>query len=200
MSNRTTLILHGWGGNKPEHWQEHLATTLTEAGERVLYPKLPDPTAPNLALWIAGQEAAFAEAGDPDKLTVVCHSLGAITYLHVAARATQKLADRVLLVAPPYVCPGISPWSAPMSVDTFFPPPLDADAIAKAASVTHLVGGNDDDYATWEQMETYSKRLGIACTMLPGAGHISPYWGYGKWEWVESWCLGTAELPPIAKE
>lgn len=199
MSN-SVLILHGWGGNKPEHWQEHLAVALADAGVTVHYPKLPEPTAPNLALWIAGQEAAFAAAGDPDQLTVVCHSLGAITYLHVAAKAGKKLADRVLLVAPPYVVPGIPPWSAPTTVDSFFPPPLDADAIATAARETHLVGGNDDDYATWEQMETYAKRLNIGNTCLTGAGHISPYWGYGKWPWVEEWCLGKAELPPIANK
>ena len=198
--NRSTLILHGWSGNKPEHWQEHLAATLTNAGQTVHYPKLPEPTAPNLELWIAGQEAAFAAAGDPDSLTVVCHSLGAITYLHVAARAGRKLAERVLLVAPPYVVPGIPPWSAPATVDMFFPPPLSAAAIAQAATTTHLVGGNDDDYATWEQMETYAKRLEIASTMLTGAGHISPYWGYGKWDWVENWCLGTANLPPVGNK
>lgn len=198
MSN-SVLILHGWGGNKPEHWQEHLATTLTAAGVTVHYPKFPEPTAPNLELWIAGQEAAFAAAGNPETLTVVCHSLGAITYLHVAAKAGKRLADRVLLVAPPYVLPGIPPWSAPSTVDTFFPPLLSAEAIAQAARVTHLVGGNDDDYATWEQMETYAKRLGIESTCLTGAGHISPYWGYGKWQWVEDWCVGKADLPPVAK-
>ena len=96
--------------------------------------------------------------------------------------------------------PGIPPWSAPTTVDSFFPPPLDADAIATAARETHLVGGNDDDYATWEQMETYAKRLQIGNTCLTGAGHISPYWGYGKWPWVEDWCLGKAELPPVANK
>ena len=206
MSNNTTLILHGWGGNKPEHWQEHLATTLRAAGQDVRYPKLPNPTAPNLAAWLEEIEKAAREVYDNYKnTTVVCHSLGAISWLHYADKVMGRLgmhalADRVLLVAPPYVVPGIPPWSAPATVDTFFPPPLNADAIAIAARITHLVGGNDDDYATWEQMETYAKRLNIECTMLPGAGHISPYWGYGKWQWVEDWCLGNAELPPVSNK
>ena len=25
MANDVFLILHGWGGNKPAHWQEHLS-------------------------------------------------------------------------------------------------------------------------------------------------------------------------------
>jgi hypothetical protein len=200
MSNRSVLILHGWGGNKPEHWQEKLAVHLAGAGVPVHYPKMPDPTAPQKDAWIAAQTAAFTAAGDPDNLTVVCHSLGAITYLHVATTLQKKLADRVLLVAPPYVLPGIPPYSAPPSVDAFFPPPLSAEAIRTAARETVLVGGNDDDYATWEQMETYAKCLEIPAHCLTGAGHISPYWGYGEWQWVNDWCCGNAEMPPQPKQ
>ena len=32
MAENVFLILHGWGGNKPEHWQEHLNSKLKEAG------------------------------------------------------------------------------------------------------------------------------------------------------------------------
>lgn len=200
MSDSVVLILHGWGGNKPEHWQEVLAA---HAGDRfrVVYPKMPEPTCPAPEAWIQAQVAVFDELESVrDRLTVVAHSLGAITYLHVAARSGRRLADRVLLVAPPYVVPGIPPWSAPEGVDRFFPPPLDPQAIAESAREIHLVGGDNDDYATWEQMETYAKRLGIPCTCLPGAGHVSPYWGYGRWEWVEEWCAGTAPLPPVARK
>ena len=200
MSDQPVLILHGWGGNKPEHWQEELSRN-PPAGVRCVYPKMPDPTHPEPVAWIAAQEAAFdALAGEADRLVVVAHSLGAITFLHVAARAKRRLADRVLLVAPPYVLPGIAPWSAPEGVDRFFPPPLDADAVARSAREVHLVGGDNDDYATWEQMETFAKRLGIGCTCLSGAGHLSPYWGYGRWEWVEQWCAGNAAMPPQPRE
>lgn len=197
MSTRPVLVLHGWGGNKPTHWQEHLAASLEEAGARVVYPRMPHPEAPDRTAWLAEASRTFEALRDvTDTLTVVAHSLGAITYLHIAAAADRKLADRVLLVAPPYVVPGIPPWSAPETVDAFFPPPLDAAAVARAARETHLVGGDDDDYATWEQMETYARRLGIGATCLKGAGHISPYWGYGDWPWVAAYCLGDADLPP----
>lgn len=199
MSEAPVLILHGWGGNKPEHWQEEMVRN-PPAGTRCIYPAMPDPKNPDPVAWIAAQEAAFAELeSEASRLTVVAHSLGAITYLHVASRANRQLADRVLLVAPPYVVPGIPPWSAPPGVDQFFPPPLDAQALARSAREIHLVGGDNDDYATWEQMETFAKRLEIACTCLPGAGHLSPYWGYGRWPWVEEWCGGRADLPPQPK-
>ncbi|RYE65606.1 MAG: hypothetical protein EOO81_12480, partial [Oxalobacteraceae bacterium] len=61
------LILHGWGGNKPAHWQEHLYTALTEAGKTVHYPKMPEPTAPNKEAWLArlAEEFAAIDASKP---------------------------------------------------------------------------------------------------------------------------------------
>ena len=43
MADDIFLILHGWGGNKPAHWQEHLYNALTDAGKKVHYPKMPTP-------------------------------------------------------------------------------------------------------------------------------------------------------------
>lgn len=195
--SKTILLFHGWGGNKPEHWQEQLFAALHGANELdVRYPKMPEPGNPEPGAWIAAQEAALAEIPDPDNLTVLTHSLGAITFLHVASRASRKLAQRVLLVAPPYVLPTIPPWSAPPGVERFFAPPLDGTKLKAAVGEAYLVGGNDDDYATWEQMESYAKKLDILCHCLTGAGHLSPYWGYGKWPWVERWARGDAPWPP----
>src|SRR5688572_1668316 len=102
MSQDTILILHGWGGKKPAHWQEHLVGALRGEGVTVHYPKMPDPTAPNLAAWLAKVEEEIAEIPEGTPLTVVTHSLGAITWMHYAAtRAPRQVADRVLLVAPP---------------------------------------------------------------------------------------------------
>jgi uncharacterized protein len=194
--NDIYLILHGWGGNKPAHWQEHLYTALTNAGATVHYPKMPDPTAPNLAAWQAKLREELAEIPSGATLTVVCHSLGAINWMHYAATATERVADRVLLVAPPYVIPEIPPTDAPPGVGGFFPPPLSAEGIAQAARETHFIASDSDDYATFEQTKAYSDRLNVPIHLLPGAGHISPYWGYGEWPWITEWCLRKAELPP----
>lgn len=196
MPDATFLILHGWGGNKPAHWQEHLHAALTQAGARVHYPKMPDPMAPNLPAWLAKLDEEMNEIGSDPSLTVVCHSLGAITWLHHAPRSTKRIADRVLLVAPPYVLPGAAPTDAPPGVEAFFPPPLDAGAVARAARETHLIASDTDDYATFEQTKAYADRLQTPIHLLAGAGHISPYWGYGEWPWVRDWCLGKADLPP----
>ncbi len=101
----TVLILHGWGGNKPAHWQEHLYSALTAEGVTDHYPKMPDPMAPNLAAWQDRLRKELLEIRVGPPLTVVCHSLGAINWMHYAATVNERIADRVLLVAPPYVIP-----------------------------------------------------------------------------------------------
>lgn len=190
------LILHGWGGNKPAHWQEHLNTALTAAGVTVHYPKMPDPTAPNLDAWQARLKEELAALPGDRTISVVSHSLGAINWMHYAATATEKVADRVLLVAPPYVIPEIPPTDAPPGVGGFFPPPLSAEGIARVARETNFIASDSDDYATFEQTKAYADRLNVPIHLLPGAGHISPYWGYGEWPWILEWCLRKAELPP----
>lgn len=190
------LLLHGWGGNKPTHWQEHLYNALVAQGVKTNYPKMPDPTSPRLAAWLTRLHEEVKAIPSGGKLTVLGHSLGAIIWIHYATAVTGPIADRVLLVAPPYVMPGIPPTDAPPGVEGFFPPPMNAEAIRLAARETVIVASDNDDYATFEQTKTYADRLNIPIHLLAGAGHISPYWGYGEWPWVLEWCLGRAELPP----
>jgi len=197
-TNDRILILHGWGGNKPAHWQEHLYAQLTAADVDVTYPKFPNPASPDLSAWLTTLDQTLAElASGSAPLTVVAHSLGAITWMHHAARQSAPIvADRVLLVAPPYVIPEIPPSDAPPGVAGFFPPPMSPAGIAAAARETVIVASDTDDYATFEQTKAYSDRLEIPIHLLPGAGHISPYWGYGEWPWVLEWCLRRSDLPP----
>lgn len=205
MDDRVILILHGWGGNKPEHWQEQLNTRLTNENVPVHYPKMPDPTAPDSGAWIncVRDELTKIQRHYPGvPLTVVAHSLGSITWVHLVgglAAVPEPLADRVLLVAPPYIMPQAPPPDVPLGAVNFFPPPLNRSAIHSAARVTAMVASNTDDYATFDQSKGYATALDIDLHLLEGAGHISPYYGYGRWPWVEEWCLGKADFPPLPK-
>ena len=202
MADDTFLILHGWGGNKPAHWQEHLANDLRTSGANVVYPTMPNPMAPDLPAWQAALQSALDEAvGLGKPVTVLCHSLGAINWFHYAAKnaPASPLVDRVLLVAPPYVIPEIPPTDAPPGVGAFFPPPLSGEGVMALARETTIIATDSDDYATFEQTKAYADRLGVPIHLLAGAGHISPYWGYGNWPWVLAWCLREADLPPQPK-
>ena len=198
----TFLILHGWGGNKPEHWQEHLVRGLTEAGADVRYPKMPDPMAPDPEAWMEALHGALRDIPADATLTVLAHSLGAINWMRHAAMAAAMperpgpQADRVLLVAPPYVIREIPPLDAPPGAQNFFPPTLDEAGITLIGRETVLVASNTDDYATFDQSSALAAGLGVRIEKLPGGGHISPYYGYGEWPWALEWALRRAELPP----
>jgi predicted alpha/beta hydrolase family esterase len=202
MDDRVFLILHGWGGNKPEHWQEHLYTQLTQAGALVHYPQMPTPETPELSAWLAclrRELGIIARHYSELPLTVLAHSLGCISWMHLVggiAAAPDHLADRVLLVAPPYILPQAPPPDAPETINQFFPPPLYQSAMHTVARETVLIASDNDDYATWDQSCGYAAALNEPIHCLKGAGHISPYYGYGEWPWVFDWCVGKADFPP----
>ena len=200
------LILHGWGGNKPDHWQEHLAKKLAEAGQEVHAPKMPTPAAPNPKEWMEALHVALSAISEDATLTVLAHSLGAINWIRHAAMVHNlperpgPQAARVLLVAPPYVVREIPPLDAPPGAASFFPPVLDKQGITFLGRETVLVASDSDDYATFDQSAAYADGLGIPIQKLPGGGHISPYYGYGEWPWVLDWCLRRADFPPLANK
>ncbi|HLJ56470.1 MAG TPA: alpha/beta hydrolase, partial [Chthonomonadaceae bacterium] len=134
---------------------------------------------------------------------VLAHSLGSINWMHFAAARgadAPPVADRVLLVAPPYIVPQILPIDVVPEVAAFFPPPCSPSGIQAAAHQTVLIASDTDDYATFDQSCGYARDLDIPIHKLPGAGHISPYYGYGEWPWALDWCLGRADLPPVPRE
>ncbi|BDI34028.1 hypothetical protein CCAX7_60790 [Capsulimonas corticalis] len=198
------LVLHGWGGNKPEHWQEHLVLGLKNAGADVRYPTLPDPKNPDLDAWMTALHAVLDEIPADSALTVLAHSLGAILWIHHAAMSETlshgPQAARVLLVAPPYVIREIPPLDAPPGAANFFPPPLSKAGIATIGKETVIIASDTDDYATFDQTSAYAGGLDVPIEKLSGAGHISPYYGYGEWPWALEWALGRAELPPLTNK
>ena len=185
---RSFLILHGYEGSGPEHWQTWLAERLAEAGETVAYPDLPDPFAPQPAAW----HAALGRALDalPPEPTVIAHSLACVLWLHHCAAPARPgaRAERVLLVAPP------SAAGAPDPILPFFPCPLDPAAVAAAAGETRLVCAPDDPYCPDDAARAYGDPLGIQVDVLPGAGHINPAAGYGPWPEAEAWCYGASAI------
>ncbi len=177
---RSFLILHGYLGSGPEHWQSWLAGRLREAGETVAYPDLPAPDAPELPAWRAALEDALRSL--PARPTVIAHSLACVLWLH--HRAGDR-AGRVLLVAPP------SRAGAPETILPFFPVPLDDPA---AAGDARLVCAPDDPYCPEDAALAYGAPLGLPVDVLPGAGHLNPDAGFGPWPEVEAWCYGASAI------
>jgi len=191
-NDNSFLILHGTGGNAPSHWQEHLAQDLRAAGKDVRYPSLPSPDVPRLAKWLPALKKELAGAGD--NLTVLAHSRSCALWLHYAAEHAiappDFVADRVLLVAPPYRV------KERRSAHPFFPVPLSAQGVANVARQTTIIASDDDEYASFEEAQHYASTLNIPIYKLPSSGHISPTYGYGNWPWMLQWCLGASDFPP----
>jgi uncharacterized protein len=173
------LILHGWQGSGPDHWQTWLAERL-----RARYPDLPQPDTPHLDEWLEVLDAEL-ERGPQ---VVVCHSLACVLWLHHAHRGNGPPVERVLLVAPP---------SESVDCDDlhgFFPLSVEPADLARAAGSTRLVCSDNDPYCPEGAAHVYGEPLGIDTELMAGAGHINPDAGYGPWPEVERWCL--APQPP----
>jgi predicted alpha/beta hydrolase family esterase len=176
---RSFLILHGWQGSGPDHWQTWLAQRLAEAGEDVRYPAFPDPDTPRVEAWADTLHAELAQCGG--SCTVVCHSLACLLWAHEAA-SIETPAERVLLVAPP--CP-VSPIP---DAHTFYPTPLDAETVSASARELRVVGTDNDPYCPAGAERSFARPLGLEIDVLSGCGHINTAAGFGPWPAVEAWC------------
>ena len=179
MNDRLFLILHGWQGSGPDHWQTWLAERL---GEDARYPALPEPDTPRLDDWLDALHSELERAAG-HRCVVICHSLSCVLWLHHARQASGTQVERVLLVAPP------SESVDSPDLDGFFPLAARAADLKRGAVSTRLVCSDDDPYCPEGAREIYGIPLGIETDLLPGAGHINPAAGYGPWPALERWCL-----------
>ena len=168
------LILHGYEGSGPGHWQPWLADRLRAAGHDVAFPELPDPHHPRLERWLAALDE-LRTGGE----VVVCHSLACCLWLHHRA-AGGPPADRVLLVAPPHPEPMLD------ELASFFPVPLEPGLVPEA----RIVCSDDDPYNPSGAIERYVEPLGAPVDVLAGAGHVNTASGFGPWPAVEAWVYG----------
>ena len=169
------LLLHGWQGSGPDHWQTWLAGRLREDGHDVAYPVLPDPDRPRLDAWLG----ALEPLREPDQV-VICHSLGCCLWLHHRARGGAP-AIRVALVAPP------RPDPMPDELAEFFPVPADP-GLGRGARV---FCSDDDPYCPAGAQSVYATALGTPVAVLEGAGHINADAGFGPWPHIEDWAYGA---------
>jgi len=179
------LILHGWQGSGPGHWQTWIAGRLRSLGESVSYPELPEPDTPHLDRWLEVLDAELARA--PAGLVVLCHSLGCVLWLQHAHRCVAgSPAERALLVAPP------SPSASLPGVRGFFPLAVEPEEVARAAGSTLVVAADDDPYCAEGAERLYGSPLELPVHVIEGAGHINTDAGYGPWPQLEAWCVGEA--------
>ena len=164
------LILPGWQGSGPEHWQTHwqqlLPNTKRVEQKNWQYPQRND--------WVAELENSIA--AEPTPVVLIAHSLGCITVAHWAASATPALHARVrgaLLVAPA----DVERDNCAIALRNFAPIPLQHLGFSSV-----LVGSNNDHAASQHRTVTLGNSWGSQTVILDQAGHINTASGYTRWE------------------
>lgn len=173
----TFLLLHGYGGTHPEHWQGYLHNLLIERGQKVLFPTLPSAESPQLNEWMEFLETELQNT-DPSSLVVAAHSLGCSLWLQYLDKHPDFHPKKTYLVSPPLNDCGIQ------EIESFFPlPELDL-----SNENCLIIGSDNDNFILEKEFETLAENLKVPLKLLPGAGHInSPM--HGEWEWINQQCL-----------
>lgn len=165
MTKRPVLVLPGYGGSGPLHWQsewERLYSQFRRVGQR-------DWEHPELGEWRATLEAAVAGAGE--ETVLVAHSVACLLVAHWAAQ-TRRAVAAALLVAPP------DPAQAgfPTELASFAPTPL-----APLPFRSLVVGSSDDPYAKPDFAPMCAASWGSEFVPVGEAGHINAESRLGAW-------------------
>jgi predicted alpha/beta hydrolase family esterase len=181
------IIVYGYGGSGPGHWQRWLETELQRRHAPVMFPELPDTSAPQKDAWV--EALANVLAGVPgEPVTLVCHSLGCWAVDHLFAEHGVFGVRAALLVAPP------SPFLIFEPADSFFPPPRRASAWAPIAAQTLLVGGDNDEFTSPEEFEEIARTISVGCQIIPGVAHVNVDSGHGPWPFALEWLRSVGAI------
>jgi predicted alpha/beta hydrolase family esterase len=185
-AERSFLILHGLANHQPaDHWQYWLAARLRQRGHQVLYPALPDPDTPSLAVWVAALREQLARMRGQERVAI-CHSLACLLWFHAAPMlAHDERVNRLLLVSPP-ASDRVPNEGASFRIESF-----DADSVrATVTGEIRIVCSDSDPYNAVGAKAMYADALDLSADVVHGAGHITPDNGYGPWPSLQDWCEG----------
>ena len=178
------VIVYGYEGSGPTHWQRWLEGELQRRGVEACFPELPTPAAPRKDEWV--EMLARVVEASPRPVSFVAHSLGCWAVDHFVKEHGTRNVRSALLVAPP------SPHLLFEAVETFLPPPRDRAAWAPIAARSLLVGSDNDDYTSAEEFAEIAEALGLRLELIPGAGHINVDSGHGPWAFALDWALAES--------
>lgn len=162
---RPILIVPGYGGSEPGHWQSLWEEKLPGA-RRVLMPSWEEP---RRDAWVETLDRAIRTCAEPPVL--VGHSLGAVTIVHWA-RTFPFPVHGALLVAP---CDA-DDLQGLAQIQGFAPVP-----VSKLAFPTLAVVSTDDPYLSPGRAFAFAHGWGARLVLAGGCGHINVESGFGPW-------------------
>jgi uncharacterized protein len=165
-SDAAILIIPGFRGSEPEHWQSLWEAQFPTA-RRVFQN---DWEKPRLAAWRGRIVEEVERTAGP--VVLLAHSLGVLATVHAAPLLASKVKG-AFLVAPP----SRNILSFFDTVDPAFLT-LPTDPLAFPAV---LVASRDDKYSSFEASEALAKVLGAKLVDAGFSGHINSESGHGPW-------------------
>jgi hypothetical protein len=169
------LMVPGWQGSGPGHWQSRWQRNLTTA-RRV---ELPDWVGSDKDKWVGAIIQGIAASARP--VVLVAHSLGVMACVHAALKLPQGAIAGAFLVAPADVdearrWPPTKGDAWPESGFGFAPAPL-----AALTFPSLLLASSDDPYCRLERARHFAAGWGSELVEVGPAGHITAESGHGPW-------------------
>ncbi len=165
ISETDILIIPGYTGSGPEHWQtrwEQKIATARRVEQR-------DWLKPHFSEWQDNVLAAVKAATRP--VVLVAHSLGAITVVHAAKRLTK--VKGALLVAPPGETYMVEHEDIDLKFADVPRDPLPFPSV--------LVASRNDPFCPHLEAEEWAYAWGAAFSDAGESGHINTDSGHGPW-------------------
>lgn len=168
LSRIPVLILPGYGGSGPDHWQ----TRWEKAHPNFRRVEERDWDRPDCAEWVAALQTAVHASGP--ETVLVAHSLACLQVAHWVVRTRLSVSVRAaLLVAPPDPDAPVYPAAA----ESFAPVPR-----LRFPFPSLVVGSGNDPYAAPAFTRGCADDWGARYVSVGDAGHINAASGLGDWE------------------
>lgn len=166
-SDTDILIIPGWSGSGPDHWQSRWAAKLSTA--RVVEQE--DWYKPSRHLWADRIVQAVRAAKRP--VVLVAHSAGVSAVAHAAEHLHPSEVAGAFLVAP-------ASERAKAAI-----PGMGADFIPHRRAIlpfrSVLIASTDDPYCTPEEAKELAEAWGAEFVDAGESGHINAESGHGPW-------------------
>lgn len=163
----TFLIVPGWNGSGPGHWQ----TILEQRHHNFFRIEQEDWHRPSRREWMDAIERAVQKTAAP--VFLVAHSLGCLAVAHWATSKKSSSIDGALLAAPPWLTLSDS---CPAELADFLPMPLNTLPFPSI-----LAASQDDPYLPVELAIRLARAWGSEFADVGPEGHINVASGRGDW-------------------
>jgi len=167
VSEADILIIPGFRGSEPEHWQSRWEFQLPSA-RRV---EQEDWDRPKLAPWRTRIAEEVERAARP--VILVAHSLGVLAAAHAAPLFSRGRVKGGFLVAPPSSAGLLALEGLDPAFKTLPDGPLPFPAL--------LIASRNDKYSSFEDSAALAKVLGAKLVDAGYSGHINSESGHGPW-------------------